>query len=108
MKRIGQKEYMTKNSKVIKSIIDLKVGTRFKITWNNQDSLEHERTNDLQPLPWNFFIKLQDCNKHKTYSIQEFEVFTRFKRMYKTWDFKLTKTLIWKLMQDLKQPKDWR
>jgi hypothetical protein len=69
MKRIGQKEYTIENSKVIKSIINLKVGTRFKITWSNQDSLEHERTNYLQPLPCNFFIKLHDCNKHKTYSI---------------------------------------
>jgi len=32
MKRIGQKEYTIENSKVIKSIIDLKVGTRLKIT----------------------------------------------------------------------------
>jgi hypothetical protein len=29
MKRIGQKEYMTKNSKVIKSIIALKVETMY-------------------------------------------------------------------------------
>jgi hypothetical protein len=56
--RLYEKEYMTKNSKVIKSIIDLKVGTRFKIIWSNQDSPEHERTNDLQPLLWNFFITL--------------------------------------------------
>jgi hypothetical protein len=52
---IGQKEYMTKNSKVIKSIIALKVETRLKITWSNQDNLKHKRIYDLQPLLQDFF-----------------------------------------------------
>jgi hypothetical protein len=41
-------------NKFIKFIIDLKVGTRLKITWSNQNNLQHERTNYLQPLPHNF------------------------------------------------------
>jgi hypothetical protein len=62
MKKNHQKEYTTKNSKVIRSIIDLKVETRLKITWKNQYSLEHDRINDPQPLHHDFLIKFQEYN----------------------------------------------